>query len=94
MESNTPVRKISGFYIACGVIISLAAIIEFIIWIVDATIVHTPSLLMMGIGLLVLSTGCLWYCIFRNSCFKTANRGLWISVIASIVVMFVGMVVR
>lgn len=92
--SQPEARKISSFYIACGIIISLAAIAEFIIWIIDATIVHTPNLLMMGIGFLVLSVGCLWYCLFRNKAYHCANWGLWISVIASIALMFVGLAIH
>lgn len=83
-------RNISKFYVVCGVVISLCAIAEFIIWIVNANKVHMNNQLFMGTGFLAISVGVLWYLLFRQRSFKTANTGLWLTIIGGIVLFIIG----
>lgn len=81
-----PLQK---FYVVCGVVICLAAIAEFIIWIIDTSKVHAGSLLYTGIGFLALSVGALWFLLTRCRSKIVADTGLWIGVIGCIVLLFI-----
>lgn len=88
---HTPVLK--SFYRLCGIIISLCAIAEFIIWIVGADAVHATNEMFMGIGFLAISVGVFLYLLIRPKSYVFANWLLWIGVIACIVLMFIGIAI-
>lgn len=86
-------RNINKFYQICGVVICLCAIAEFIIWIVDASKLHMNNQLIMSTGFLTISVGVLLYLLTRAKSYVVSNWILWISIIACIVLFFVGIAV-
>ena len=84
------IKNINLFYVICGVIICLAAIAEFIIWIVDASKLHMPNQLIMGTGFLTLAVGVLLYLLIRPKNYVVSHWLLWLCIIGSIVLFFVG----
>lgn len=92
-RSDSESGKINIFYQVCGIIISLCAIAEFIIWICDASKLHFNNQVILGSGLLSVSVGALLYLLFRNKSYKAANVILWVTIIAAIVLFFVGIAV-
>lgn len=82
--------RINTFYLVCGVVICICAIAEFIIWIVDAEKLHMTNQVIMGSGLLSITVGTLWYLLVRHKSYSAANWGLWITIIACIVLFFIG----
>lgn len=89
-STNAPVRK-ANFVL--GIVISLCAIAEFIIWIVDANRVHSSNLVVMGVGLLAISGGVLGYLLSRAKSRALADTLLWIGVIACVVLLFIGIAI-
>lgn len=83
-------KSINKLYTVCGIIICLCAIAEFIIWIVDASKIHMTNQIVMGSGLLTLTVGVLYYLLVRPRSYNAANWGLWITIVACIVLFFVG----
>lgn len=74
----------------CGLIITLCAIAEFIIWTVGANSVHATSEMFMGIGFLCISVGAFLYLLIRPKSYLISNWLLWIGIIACIVLMIIG----
>ncbi len=84
------IKDINKFYVACGIIICLAAIVEFIIWIVDASKLHMANQLIMGTGFLTLAVGVMMYLLVRPRSYSLANWLLWLCIIGSLVLFFIG----
>ena len=84
-------RGLNKVYQICGVVICLAAIVTFIIWIIDSSKIHMMSQTIMGVGLLTISLGVLMYLLTRRNSYVLANWLLWICILGSIVLFFVGM---
>lgn len=98
MENEKPVKVkdkinkgINKFYTVCGVVICLCAIVEFIVWIVDSSKVHLNNQLIMGAGFLSLTVGVLWYILVRSKNRTIAAAGLWLTILACIVLFFIGL---
>lgn len=83
-------NSINKIYVSCGVVICLCAITEFILWIVDASKLHMTNQIVMGCGLLSITCGTLFYLIVRPSGPRVANYVLWTTIIACIVLFFIG----
>lgn len=92
-QSDSLPAPVGKFYLACGVIICLCAIAEFIIWIIDAGRDHATNLVVMGTGFLSISAGVLWYLLTSRKSSTAAKGGLWVGIIACIALMFIGVAI-
>ena len=84
---------ISKFNLVCGVILCLCFIAAFIVWIVNAGKINSPSETLIGISFLTMTVGALWYLLTRPRSYIVANVGLWIAIIACVVLMFVALAI-
>lgn len=92
-HSYRSLPAISKFYIVSGVILCLCFIAAFIVWIVNANKINSQSETIIGISFLTMTVGALWYLLTRPRHYLVANVGLWVGIIACVVLMFVALAI-